>query len=1392
MKKMTCLLWMPIHTGKACPKKAAPFRTPRSGNVFLPFFMVILLLLLAGVSHAQQWQVLGNEQAVTAAASSYTTIVLVSEGGADVPYVAFTESGVGKVKKQQSDGSWAQVGNNLSTGSTSYTRIYTDHAGALYVTYMDRAAGNRLAIKRYNAATDTWQPLGDNSANLYVSAGSVNNGVSQYSSTPRSSLVFDSNHMPYIAFGDNGNLVPFVKKFDNGAWVTVGDSSVSSAGKAVAMSLVIDENEVLWLAYCSLASNTATTGSLALYKYNGSAWTAVTAAISGIRHTSMALNAAGNLTIAYFNTGNSNKATIITYDKSVGTWSSSTALSGRDAPGISLIRDNSGNLYCSFIDAVSSTAVSAARVFKLFTGSTTWKELKDPAVATGIDQPVGNLGMAVGSDTASASIVYTKTSTAGFSTPVVRKFIPPPPPVTLTTTLVSNITTNSATGGGFISSDGGSPLTERGLVYSLSINPTIADNKVVAASADTGTYSVTLSNLTPATAYYVRAYAINAGGTYYGNNVRLSSRAMADAVVNTPKQMEYLTRAVVAMRRDVNTVYVGWRLLGTDPAGIAFNLYRDSIKVNAIPITNSTNYVDSIATNGTYFVRPVLNGVEGVQTETVPVWANNQLHIPLQIPPGGTTVDGVAYTYTANDCSVGDVDGDGVYEIFLKWDPTRLNHNSGGYSGEQIIDCYKLDGTRLWRINLGKNINAGPHFTQFMVYDFDGDGKAEMICKTADGTMDGAGVVIGDPLVDYRNAAGWVDKGPEFLTVFNGLTGKAMATINYEPARGAYTDWGDGYGNRAERYINAVAYLDGARPSVIIGRGYYNKLVRAAYDWRNGQLTLRWKFDSKDSTDAANNAYSGQGNHQMTIGDVDGDGKDEVISGSCAIDDDGTRLWTNRNGHGDALHMTDMDPDRPGQEIWICQENPNEYAPYGLRFNDAGTGETIFGIPTGSDDVGRALAADLDSAHRGYELWGSSGSGLYNVKGELISTKRPTYNHAVWWDGDLARELLDGNVLDKWRPDLNGSARLFTIYQAAPVTGNNDTKKNPCLTADLFGDWREEILLRYSDNTQLVLFTTNIPTNHRIYTLMHDPQYRTAVAWQNSGYNQPPHPSFFLGYDMQTPPMPNIELAKQEQTITFDTLGIKAYGHADFDPGAIATSGLKVEYVSSNAAVAAIVNGKVHLTGTGTTDIIAVQPGDNRYKAAIPQMQTLTVNDSTPPSQPQALTTVKALHEKVQLIWLASTDDIGVAGYYIYRDGIPLNTGPVSGTSFITDAPAGPIVYTYTVIAVDAAGNRSPESAPARFTNSNGHGGGNTSQEVLKIFPNPSDGNFKLRLNSQETGLVTIIISNTAGNVIQQLTDRKQGNLYQKEIRLKCPSKGMYLVQVVVGTFTQTAIVIIK
>ncbi len=1094
----------------------------RKSTLRIAVFAVLNLWNLNS-SLAQKWNILGNENQISAVASSYTSITVLD----DVPYVVFREGSGPVVKvKRRNPGTeaWEQVGDNIGS-NLIYTRIYLDKASKLYITYVDAANGNKLAVKAYNDSTQVWEPMNGDSNNLYVSSGSVNNNVSQYSSTPRSSLAFDSDNLPYIAFGDGANLTPYVKKFDGTSWVTVGAGPVNALAKAVALSLVIDEADIPWLAFSSLSATNSTTGNMALYQCNSGIWTAIIVNIGGIRHTSMALNAAGNPTVAYFNTGNSNRATVIVYNKAAGTWSSATSLSSRDAPNISLISDVSGNLYCSFIDGISSTFASVARVFKQAAGAAAWTEMKDPTITRGIDEPVGNLTIAAGS--VYPVIVYTKNNSSGISTPIARIYAPAPPPAVLSTQAISGITSSSAIAGGNITSDGGSAITERGVVYNITGNPTTAHAKVVASSAGTGSYTVTIPGLSPATLYYVRAYAVNAGGTTYGDVVRLNTLALPDEAVSTPRQMEYLNRGVVALRKSSSQVFISWRLLGNDPSGIAFNIYRDSVKLNTTPITTSTNFLDNTTLNSSYTVKAVINGVEGAASPAASVWSNNQLSIPLQIPPAGTTPDGKAYTYTANDASVGDVDGDGQYEVILKWEPTVANHNSGGYSGNQIFDCYRLNGTRLWRIDLGINMNGGPHFNPFMVYDFDGDGKAEIILKTADGTIDGTGKVIGNPNVDYRNSGGWVQQGPEFLTAFNGLTGAAMATVSYQPARGNVSDWGDNYGNRQDRFVSAVAYLDGARPSLIVGRGYYDKLVRAAYDWRDGQLILRWIFDSKDPSDPANNAFSSQGNHQMTIGDVDGDGKDEVINGSSAINDNGKRLWTYGQGHGDALHMSDMDPDRPGLEIWQCLESPGQYSPYGLRLNDAKTGEMIFGVPT-TGDVGRALAADIDPTHKGYEMWSSSGT-LYNVQDGEIGTAKPSngsqaVNHAVWWDGDLGREVLDGTIMDKWNPSTKSLNRLFTIYQAAPVSSNNDSKKNPCLTADILGDWREEIILRRSDNTALILFTTNIPTEHRIYTLMHDPQYRTAIAWQNSGYNQPPHPGFFLGYDMAAAPAPNIEV----------------------------------------------------------------------------------------------------------------------------------------------------------------------------------------------------------------------------------------------------------------------------
>ncbi|WP_431523658.1 rhamnogalacturonan lyase [Paenibacillus pabuli] len=581
------------------------------------------------------------------------------------------------------------------------------------------------------------------------------------------------------------------------------------------------------------------------------------------------------------------------------------------------------------------------------------------------------------------------------------------------------------------------------------------------------------------------------------------------------RQMEFLDRGLVAVKTGTG-VFVSWRLLGTEGSNVSFNVYRDGTKVNASPITNSTNLQDASGTsNSKYTVRAVVGGTEQAASAAASVWGNSYLSVPLSVPAGGTTPDGVAYTYSANDASAGDLDGDGEYELIVKWDPSNSKDNSqSGYTGEVFIDAYKLNGTRLWRISLGKNIRAGAHYTQFMVYDLDGDGKAEVAMKTADGSKDGTGAFIGDASKDYRNSSGYVLSGPEFLTIFNGQTGKALSTVNYEPARGNVSDWGDNYGNRVDRFLAAIAYLDGERPSLVMTRGYYTRTVLVAYNWRNGQLTKQWTFDSNTS---GNSGYAGQGNHNLSVADVDGDGKDEIIYGAMSVDDNGKGLYTTGLHHGDAMHVSDLDPDRAGLEVFQVHETPSSA---GVEFRDARTGQLIWGIPT-TRDVGRGMAADIDPRYKGAEVWADGG--LYTAKGQKIGTTLPSStNFGIWWDGDLLRELLDSNRIDKWD---YANSKTVNLLTASGVSSNNGTKSTPNLQADLFGDWREEVVWRTSDSSALRIYTTTAITDKRIYTLMHDPVYRLGIAWQNVAYNQPPHTGFYLGEGMSTPPVPNIHYA---------------------------------------------------------------------------------------------------------------------------------------------------------------------------------------------------------------------------------------------------------------------------
>jgi rhamnogalacturonan endolyase len=611
------------------------------------------------------------------------------------------------------------------------------------------------------------------------------------------------------------------------------------------------------------------------------------------------------------------------------------------------------------------------------------------------------------------------------------------------------------------------------------------------------------------------------------------------------RQMENLTRGIVAVKQTDNNVYVGWRLFGTDPQALAFNLYRISgnskpVKVNKTPITGATNYVDKgTDTNQTlrYFVRPLLNAKELAPSRLASVWENNYLEIPIQSVSG----------YRPGDASIADLDGDGEYEIVLHQTSRGRDNAFAGITGTPIFDAYKLDGTHMWRIKLGINIREGEHYTQFMVYDLDGDGRAEMACKTADGTVDGEGNIIGDKDKDWRTfkegdrTHGRILNGPEYFTIFDGLTGKALKTVDYIPGRDPIDGWGgiggnggnDSFGNRCDRFLACVAYLDGERPSVIMCRGVYGRIVMAAWDWRDGKLTSRWIFDSGISYPPFEDAspYSGMGGHSLSVADVDDDGKDEIVYHSMVIDDDGKGLYSTRLRHGDSMHISDFYPSRPGLEVFTIHENESytvRFKTPGAAMRDARTGEILWKHSPGID-VTSGMAADIDPRHRGYEAWGGPG-GLRDSQGIDIGPKPRSTGFVIWWDGDLLRELLSRSTIRKWNWQKGTEETLFN-------TSSRGGGRGPNIMGDIIGDWREELLMTAPNGRALRLYTTTIPTEHRIYTLMHDPQYRLAITWQNVVYNKPPHPGFFLGDGMAQPPRPKIRLIGKGEAIT----GVEGY-----------------------------------------------------------------------------------------------------------------------------------------------------------------------------------------------------------------------------------------------------------
>ena len=639
--------------------------------------------------------------------------------------------------------------------------------------------------------------------------------------------------------------------------------------------------------------------------------------------------------------------------------------------------------------------------------------------------------------------------------------------------------------------------------------------------------------------------------------------------------MERLDRGLVALPAAGKGIYLSWRLLGTDSKNVCFDIERDGkVIAHHILATNFTDVKGSPAHSYrliSYQDGPKMDApMQREVSKPVKPWTDLYKSLPINRPEGGSALDGRGYTYTPNDCSVGDVDGDGEYELIVKWDPSNSHDNShDGYTGDVIFDCYKLDGTQLWRINLGKNIRAGAHYTQFLVFDFDGDGKSEMICKTSAGSVDGQGSYVSesatdteirslDNAVDYRNNRGRIKNGPELLTVFNGETGKAMHTIWYNPNRAfgvgrqvaegerleadgfpAYSSvWGDkdNYGNRGERYLAGVAYLDGAahRPSAVMCRGYYTRSYLWAVDFDGKQLTTKWLHASltphdwvvmdgegkviKEAHGLSATAFA-QGAHSLAVGDVDGDGCDEITYGSAAINHDGNLLYSTGLGHGDALHLSDLDPDRPGLEVFMVHEE----RPYGSDYRDARTGEILYRT-LDRDDTGRGVAADIDGRHRGFEMWSLDSKEVRDCHGKVIAddpSQMPAMNFRIYWDGDLQDELLANGrrphfapYLQKWNgkkavplPLSNGKH----LCEMGHSVSNNWTKATPNLQADILGDWREEVIYwDESDASHLNIFTTNIPTEYRIPTLMHDHIYRLSVAWQNVGYNQPPHLGYYL------------------------------------------------------------------------------------------------------------------------------------------------------------------------------------------------------------------------------------------------------------------------------------------
>ena len=617
----------------------------------------------------------------------------------------------------------------------------------------------------------------------------------------------------------------------------------------------------------------------------------------------------------------------------------------------------------------------------------------------------------------------------------------------------------------------------------------------------------------------------------------------------------------------IASALISWRLLKTDPSNVAFDIYKSvdgemEVKLNEEPISNTTSWVDAdIDVSKTNVYRVTLaNQAETLCDYTFTSEMAEKFYHEIRL---NMNVPDASITYYPDDIQLGDLDGDGELEIVVKREPYDGANQGGWNNGSTLLEAYKMDGTFLWQIDLGINIRSGSHYTSYILYDFDGDGLCEIAFRSSEGTKFGDGKGITDAygnVNDYRirqtDAVGWysgasinticglIMEGPEYISICRGYDGREITRVDNIPRGGSGSKasrakywseyWGDDYGNRMDRFFIGVAYLDGipdeatgvrtSNPSLIISRGIYHNWQVWALDLKGNKLETRWKFDTAEHS----SKWLSMCSHSFRVADLDDDGKDEILYGSAAIDDDGSELWCTGNGHGDCLCVGKFIKDRSGLQIVASFEEPGNYNGqghgYGCQVIDARDGGLITGHGAGSTtDVGRCIVADIDPDSPNFEYWSSLQEGVFSCSGSgLVSSTYPTgigggvlYNVAIYWSGQPTREMLDRACVVSYKenPDVNKTNKTRLVYFGTYGSndGNHSTKYNPCYYGDFLGDYREEVIMGSSDMKSIYIFSTNHPTEFRLPHLMTDHNYDMSQAMQNMGYNQGTNLGYYVG-----------------------------------------------------------------------------------------------------------------------------------------------------------------------------------------------------------------------------------------------------------------------------------------